>query len=62
MGVTSAKLSFEQVFDIEDALIMFIDYLKDGDEDDKKRAERVQETYDHFEEETIKGADHEADS
>lgn len=61
MGVTSAKLSFDQVFDIEDALIMFIDYLKDGDEDDKKRAEQVQETYDHFEKETIKGAKHEQD-
>ena len=61
MGYTSVKLSFEQVFDIEDALIMFIDYLKDGDEDDKKRAERAQETYDHFEKEPIKGAKNEQD-
>lgn len=31
--------------DIADALSMFVDYLRDGDEDDKRRAGRVDELY-----------------
>lgn len=41
-------LTTYNIDDIEDALSMFIDYLKDGDEDDKKRAKRVERTYDEL--------------
>ena len=33
---------------IEDALVMYIDYLRDGDEGDKKKAKRVEKTYDEL--------------
>lgn len=45
---TKIELSSDQIDDIEDALNMFIDYLRDGDEDDKKRAKRVERTYDEL--------------
>lgn len=45
MYMTSLLLMLHQVDDIQDALSMFIDYLRDGDEDDKRRAKRVEATY-----------------
>lgn len=30
---------------IQDALVQYIDYLRDGDKDDKWRAKRVEKTY-----------------
>lgn len=41
-------LFLHEIDDIEDALVMFIDYLRDGDEDDKRRAKRVEKTYNEF--------------
>lgn len=32
------KLDADQLFHIEQALIMYIDYLRDGDDDDKETA------------------------
>lgn len=41
-------LFLHEIDDIEDALVMFIDYLRGGDEDDKRRAKRVEKTYNEF--------------
>lgn len=41
-------LNLEQIDHIEDALVMYIDYLKDGDEDDKVAAKKVEKTYDEI--------------
>lgn len=41
-------LNLKQIDHIEDALIMYIDYLKDGDEDDKVAAKKVEKTYDEI--------------
>ena len=41
-------LFLHEIDDIEDALVMFIDYLRDGDEDDKRRAKQVEKTYNEF--------------
>ena len=41
-------LSLRQIDYIEDALVMFIDYLRDGDEDGKKKAKRVEKAYDEI--------------
>ena len=41
-------LNLKQIDHIEDALVMYIDYLKDGDEDDKVTAEKVEKTYDEI--------------
>lgn len=38
-------LNLKQIDHIEDALVMYIDYLKDGDEDDKVAAKKVEKTY-----------------
>lgn len=38
-------LKLNQIDHVEDALSMYIDYLRDGDEDDKKKAKRVEKTY-----------------
>ena len=42
------KLDLQQIDHIEDALVQYIDYLRDGDEDDKKKAKRVEKTYDEL--------------
>ena len=42
------KLGLQQIDYIEDALVMYIDYLRDGDEDEKKKAKRVEKTYDEI--------------
>ena len=39
-------LDLKQIDYIEDALVMYIDYLRDGDEDEKDKAKRVEKTYD----------------
>lgn len=41
-------LSLKQIDHVEDALNMYIDYLRDGDEDDKKKAKQVEKTYDEI--------------
>lgn len=41
-------LNLKQIDYVEDALVMYIDYLKDGDEDDKVTAEKVEKTYDEI--------------
>lgn len=41
-------LSLKQIDDVEDALVHFIDYLKNGNEGEKKRAKRVDKTYDEI--------------
>lgn len=41
-------LNLKQIDHIEDALVMYIDYLKDGDEDDKTTAKKVEKTYDEL--------------
>lgn len=41
-------LDLKQIDYIEDALSMYIDYLRDGDDDEKKKAKRVEKTYDEI--------------
>ena len=41
-------LSLKQIDHVEDALSMYIDYLRDGNEDDKKKAKQVEKTYDEI--------------
>lgn len=41
-------LNLKQIDHVEDALAMYIDYLKDGDEDDKVAAKKVEKTYDEI--------------
>lgn len=41
-------LNLKQIDHIEDALVMYIDYLKDGDEDDKATAKKAEKTYDEI--------------
>ena len=41
-------LNLKQIDDVEDALVMYIDYLRDGDEGDKAKAKRVEKTYDEI--------------
>ena len=41
-------LNLKQIDHIEDALVMYIDYLKNGDEDDKVAAKKVEKTYDEI--------------
>lgn len=41
-------LNLKQIDDVEDALVMYIDYLRDGDEEEKKKAKRVEKTYDEI--------------
>lgn len=41
-------LNLKQIDHIEDALVMYIDYLRDGDEDDKVAAKKVEKTYDEI--------------
>lgn len=43
--VIELNLDLKQIDYIEDALVQYIDYLKDGDEDDKLAAKRVERTY-----------------
>lgn len=45
---TQVILMLHQINDIEDALDMFIEYLRDGDERDKNRAKQVEKTYEEF--------------
>lgn len=44
------KLDANQLFHIEQALVMYIDYLYDGDEDDKETAKKVEKIYDYIQE------------
>ncbi len=46
--VIELNLDLKQIDYIEDALVMYIDYLKDGDEDDKLAAKKVEKTYDEI--------------
>lgn len=39
------QLDVDEMDDIKDALSMYIDYLRDGDEDDRQRAVRADELY-----------------
>ena len=41
-------LNLKQIDHVEDALVMYIDYLKDGDEDDRVAAKKVEKTYDEI--------------
>lgn len=41
-------LDLKQIDHIEDALVMYIDSLRDGDDDDKAKAKRVERTYDEI--------------
>ena len=41
-------LNLKQIDHVEDALNMYIEYLRDGDEDDKKKAKQVEKTYDEI--------------
>jgi len=41
-------LDLRQIDYIEDALVMYIDYLRDGDEVEKQKAKRVEKTYDEI--------------
>lgn len=41
-------LNLKQIDHIEDALVMYIDYLKEGDDDDKVAAKKVEKTYDEI--------------
>ena len=42
------KIDGDQLFHIEQALIMYIDYLRDGDDDDKEAAKKVENIYDYI--------------
>lgn len=48
MITTTLTLDLKQVDHIEDALSMYIDYLRDGDDYDKLTATKVEETYDEI--------------
>lgn len=50
MGETkiSVVLTLPQTAFIEAALVQYIDYLRDGDDDDKQLAKAVEETFDEF--------------
>ena len=50
MTTKEYKLDASQLFHIEQALIMYIDYLRDGDDDDKETAKKVEKIYDYIEE------------
>lgn len=39
-------LDLQQIDYVEDALSMYIDYLRDGDNEEKEKAKRVEKTYD----------------
>lgn len=41
-------LSLQQIDYVEGALVMYIDYLRNGDEEEKKKAKRVEKTYDEI--------------
>lgn len=44
--IITLQLTLSDIDRVQDALSMYIDYLRDGDEDDKELAKRVEETYD----------------
>lgn len=44
------RIDADQLFHIKQALIMYIDYLCDGDEDDKETAKKVGKLYEYIEE------------
>lgn len=44
------ELNNNQLFYIKQALFMYIDYLCDGDEDDKETAKKVGKLYEYIEE------------
>lgn len=48
MADIELKLDLQQIDYVEDALVQYIDYLRDGDEDDKAKAKRVEKTYDEI--------------
>lgn len=41
-------LNLKQIDHIEDAMIQYIDYLRNGDWQDKAKAKKVEETYDEI--------------
>lgn len=50
MGETkiSVVLTVPQTGHIEDALVQYIDYLRNGNDEDKQLAKAVEKTYDDF--------------
>lgn len=44
--IITLQLTLSDIDRVQDALSMHIDYLRDGDEDNKELAKRVEETYD----------------
>lgn len=50
IAMADGGLDADQLFHIEQALIMYIDYLRDGDDDDKETAKKVEEIYDYIKE------------
>ena len=44
--IITLQLDLTDIDRVQDALSMYIDYLRDGDEDNKELAKRVEETYD----------------
>lgn len=42
------KLGLQQIDYVEDALVQYIDYLRNGDWQDKAKAKRVEKTYDEI--------------
>lgn len=45
-SIITLQLTLSDIDRIQDALSMYIDYLRDGDEDNKELAKRVEEAYD----------------
>lgn len=46
MDKLSVVLTGRDLDYVQDALTMYIDYLRDGDDDEKEKAKRVENTYD----------------
>ena len=42
------KLDLQQIDYIEEALVQYIDYLRNGDKDEKEKAKRVEKAYDEI--------------
>ena len=44
--IITLQLTLSDIDRVQDALSMYINYLRDGNEEDKELAKRVEETYD----------------
>lgn len=44
--IITLQLDLTDIDRVQDALSMHIDFLRDGDEDEKELAKRIEETYD----------------